>query len=126
MLNDRIQNLNSLKSALLMAQEHLLTLVPTTPYSKFEQKLQEIGFERGWGNNAERSLGMITLLQDLIDAPDPCTLDKFLSKIPLVFNLVILSPHGYFAQENVLGYPDTGGQVHHHISFFFSSFCLCV
>ncbi|XP_021861655.2 sucrose synthase [Spinacia oleracea] len=111
MLNDRIQNLNSLKSALLMAQEHLLTLVPTTPYSKFEQKLQEIGFERGWGNNAERSLGMITLLQDLIDAPDPCTLDKFLSKIPLVFNLVILSPHGYFAQENVLGYPDTGGQV---------------
>jgi sucrose synthase len=32
-------------------------------------------------------------------------------EIPMVFNVVILSPHGYFAQANVLGYPDTGGQV---------------
>ncbi|RYR09369.1 hypothetical protein Ahy_B05g077664 isoform B [Arachis hypogaea] len=29
----------------------------------------------------------------------------------MVFNVVILSPHGYFAQDNVLGYPNTGGQV---------------
>ncbi|AQL01409.1 Sucrose synthase 1 [Zea mays] len=29
----------------------------------------------------------------------------------MMFNVVILSPHGYFAQSNVLGYPDTGGQV---------------
>ncbi len=29
----------------------------------------------------------------------------------MIFNLVILSPHGYFGQANVLGLPDTGGQV---------------
>ncbi|XLR30287.1 hypothetical protein HN51_050165 [Arachis hypogaea] len=29
----------------------------------------------------------------------------------MVFNVVILSPRGYFAQDNVLGYPNTGGQV---------------
>jgi len=29
----------------------------------------------------------------------------------MVFNVVILSPHGYFGQANVLGMPDTGGQV---------------
>jgi sucrose synthase len=48
---------------------------------------------------------------DLLEAPDPSTLEKFLGTIPMVFNVVILSPHGYFAQANVLGYPDTGGQV---------------
>ncbi len=32
---------------------------------------------------------------------------------PLIFlsQVVILSPHGYFGQTNVLGMPDTGGQV---------------
>jgi len=29
----------------------------------------------------------------------------------MIFNVVILSPHGYFGQSNVLGLPDTGGQV---------------
>jgi hypothetical protein len=48
---------------------------------------------------------------DPFEAPDPSTLEKFLGTIPMVFNVVILSPHGYFAQANVLGYPDTGGQV---------------
>ena len=29
----------------------------------------------------------------------------------MVFNVDILSPHGYFGQANVLGLPDIGGQV---------------
>ncbi|RRT50494.1 hypothetical protein B296_00033401 [Ensete ventricosum] len=45
---------------------------------------------------------------DLLEAPDPTTLETFLGTIPMMFNVVILSPHGYFAQANVLGYPDTG------------------
>jgi sucrose synthase len=32
--------------------------------------------------------------------------------LPLL-QVVILSPHGYFGQTNVLGMPDTGGQVGH-------------
>ncbi|KAG9147563.1 hypothetical protein Leryth_007346 [Lithospermum erythrorhizon] len=111
MLNDRIQNLNALQSVLRKAEEYLSTFPPETPYSEFEFEFQEIGLERGWGDTAERVLEMICMLLDLLEAPDSCTLEKFLGRIPMVFNVVILSPHGYFAQENVLGYPDTGGQV---------------
>lgn len=111
MLNDRIQNLNSLQYVLRKAEEYLSTLAPETPYSEFLLKFQEIGLERGWGDTAERVLEMIQLLLDLLEAPDPCTLETFLGRIPMVFNVVILTPHGYFAQDNVLGYPDTGGQV---------------
>ena len=111
MLNDRIHNVDSLQYVLRKAEEYLTTLAPETPYSTFEHKFQEIGLERGWGDTAERVLEMIQLLLDLLEAPDPCTLETFLGKIPMVFNVVIMSPHGYFAQDNVLGYPDTGGQV---------------
>ncbi|KAL8150798.1 hypothetical protein V2J09_020606 [Rumex salicifolius] len=111
MLNDRIQNLNTLQRVARKAEEFLATLPPDTPYDEFEHKFQEIGLERGWGDTAERVLDMIQLLLDLLEAPDSCTLEKFLGRIPMVFNVVILSPHGYFAQANVLGYPDTGGQV---------------
>ncbi|CAI9286181.1 unnamed protein product [Lactuca saligna] len=111
MVNDRIQNLNSLQSVLRKASEYLSTLDANTPYSKFEHKFQEIGLERGWGDKAEGVMEMIYMLLDLLEAPDAITLQKFLGRIPMVFNVVILSPHGYFAQENVLGYPDTGGQV---------------
>jgi sucrose synthase len=111
MVNDRIQNLTSLQSVLRKAEEYLSTLPPETPYADLEHKFQEIGLERGWGDTAERVSEMISMLLDLLEAPDSCTLEKFLGRIPMVFNVVILSPHGYFAQENVLGYPDTGGQV---------------
>ncbi|KAK8581868.1 hypothetical protein V6N13_144863 [Hibiscus sabdariffa] len=111
MLNDRIQNLNALQHVLRKAEEYLGTLPAETPYAEFEHRFQEIGLERGWGDTAERVLEMIQLLLDLLEAPDPCTLEKFLGRIPMVFNVVILTPHGYFAQDNVLGYPDTGGQV---------------
>ncbi|CAN1290941.1 Sucrose synthase [Linum perenne] len=111
MLNDRIQNFNSLQYVLRKAEDYLITLPAETPYSDFEHKFQDIGLERGWGDCAERALEMIQLLLDLLEAPDPCTLETFLSRIPMVFNVVIMSPHGYFAQDNVLGYPDTGGQV---------------
>lgn len=111
MLNDRIQNLNSLQAVLRKAEEYLSTLSPETPSPHFDHKFQEIGLERGWGDNAGRVSEMISMLLDLLEAPDSCTLEKFLGRVPMVFNVVILSPHGYFAQENVLGYPDTGGQV---------------
>ncbi|CAL9247927.1 unnamed protein product [Arabidopsis halleri] len=111
MLNDRIQNLNTLQHNLRKAEEYLMELKPKTPYSEFDHKFQGIGLERGWGDTAVRVLDMIRLLLDLLEAPDPFTLGNFLGRIPMVFNVVILSPHGYFAQDNVLGYPDTGGQV---------------
>ena len=32
-------------------------------------------------------------------------------RMPMVFSIAIVSPHGYFGQSNVLGKPDTGGQI---------------
>jgi len=46
-----------------------------------------------------------------LQAPDAECLERFLGRLPLVMNVVIMSPHGYFGQSNVLGLPDTGGQV---------------
>ncbi|KAI3913852.1 hypothetical protein MKW92_051637 [Papaver armeniacum] len=111
MLNDRIQNLKSLESVLSKADVYLSALPPTTPYAEFDHIFQEIGLEKGWGDTAERVLEMIRLLLDLLEAPDSGTLENFLGRVPMVFNVVILSPHGYFAQNDVLGYPDTGGQI---------------
>ncbi|XP_072989700.1 sucrose synthase 1 [Typha latifolia] len=111
MLNDRIRSLSALQSALRKAEEYLLSIPSDTPYSEFTYRFQELGLEKGWGDTAQRVHETIHLLLDLLEAPDPSTLEKFLSTIPMVFNVVILSPHGYFAQANVLGYPDTGGQV---------------
>nr|WCB56989.1 SUS2 [Vitis amurensis] len=111
MLNDRIQSISRLQSALVKAEDHLSKLPPETPFGEFGYEFQGMGFERGWGDTAQRVLEMIHLLLDILQAPDPSTLETFLGRIPMVFNVVILSPHGYFGQANVLGLPDTGGQV---------------
>ncbi|KAK4848533.1 hypothetical protein QYF36_014275 [Acer negundo] len=111
MLNDRIQSISRLQSALAKAEDHLSKLPPDTPFSEFEYVLQGMGFEKGWGDTAKHVLEMMHLLSDILQAPDPSTLETFLGRIPMVFNVVILSPHGYFGQANVLGLPDTGGQV---------------
>ena len=74
-------------------------------------RFQEWGLEKGWGDTSEHVLEMIHLLLDILQAPDPSTLEKFLGRIPMIFNVVVVSPHGYFGQANVLGLPDTGGQV---------------
>ncbi|KAK9161620.1 hypothetical protein Syun_007961 [Stephania yunnanensis] len=111
MVNDRIYSISRLQSALVKAEDFVSRLQPDTPYSEFEHKFQELGLEKGWGNDAGRVLEMMHLLSDILQAPDPSNLEKFLGRIPMVFNVVIVSPHGYFGQANVLGLPDTGGQI---------------
>ncbi|XAR58409.1 Sucrose synthase [Bertholletia excelsa] len=111
MLNDRIQSIPKLHLALAKAEDYLSMQPPDTPYSKFEFVLQGMGFERGWGDTAGSVAKMMHLLLDILQAPDPSALEMFLGRIPMVFNVVILSVHGYFGQANVLGLPDTGGQV---------------
>ncbi|KAL7252120.1 hypothetical protein ACSBR1_013883 [Camellia fascicularis] len=111
MLNDRIHTISGLQFALARAEEYLSKLPPDEPYSQFEYVLQGMGFEKGWGDTAQRVSEMVHLLLEILQAPDPSSLETFLGRIPMVFNVVILSPHGYFGQANVLGLPDTGGQV---------------
>lgn len=70
-----------------------------------------MGFEIGWGRDAARVRETMQLLSDILQAPDPSTLEEFLARVPMIFSIVIFSPHGFFGQSNVLGRPDTGGQV---------------
>lgn len=79
------------------------------PY--FIHRFKEWGFERGWGDTAQRVRETMRILAEALQAPDPVNLEKFLSRIPIIFNVVLFSIHGYFGQADVLGLPDTGGQV---------------
>lgn len=53
----------------------------------------------------------ISTLLNLINNPSLDSLEYFLDYFPLVTNVLLLSVHGWFAQKDVLGKPDTGGQV---------------
>ncbi|KAM3388840.1 hypothetical protein ACQJBY_011145 [Aegilops geniculata] len=111
MVNDTIDTVNKLQTALLLAEVFVSGLPKFTPYLKFEQRFQEWGLEKGWGENAERCKETLNFLSEVLQAPDPINMEKFFSRVPSVFNIVVFSIHGYFGQEKVLGLPDTGGQV---------------
>jgi sucrose synthase len=111
MINDRIQSQQQLseqvKRAIIFVddrQEH-------DAYESFRFDFQSMGFEPGWGNTAGRVRETLEILDHLIDAPDHQALEAFLSRIPMIFRVVLVSVHGWFGQEGVLGRPDTGGQV---------------
>lgn len=50
-------------------------------------------------------------LSEILQAPDPLHMERFFERLPIIFNVVLFSVHGYFGQADVLGLPDTGGQV---------------
>lgn len=91
--------------------QQLKMLNPKTPYQKLEADLKKRGFEEGWGADTGRMLETFELLNDLFNEPDDELLEEFISRIPMIYNIAVISPHGWFGQENVLGRPDTGGQV---------------
>ncbi len=111
MLNDRITDVQELRRALRRAEAFLADEDETATWMEVGHDLQQLGFEPGWGRNVARIRSTLDLLSDILEAPEPAALEKFLSRIPMIFSIAILSPHGYFGQTNVLGLPDTGGQV---------------
>ena len=106
---NKIDSVTKLKHALLVADRILESYAEETRINDVD--IEEYGFEKGWGATVGRTRESFRLLLDLIQAPDSLTLETFLSRLPLLFRVVILSPHGFFGQNNVLGLPDTGGQV---------------
>ena len=110
-LNDRINNHDELIKRIDKALSFLKNKKESEPYSKFKNQLQDIGFEPGLGNDAGKIVESLEQLRELMQAPDHELLKGFLSEIPMIFNIVTVSPHGYFGQQGVLGKPDTGGQV---------------
>jgi sucrose synthase len=111
MLDPAVSDAEIARRILRAALQHLEGQPSEAPFGTVAQQLRAAGLEAGWGDTVGRARESIELLQDLLEAPDPSTLALFLGRIPMVFNVVILSPHGYFAQSNVMGLPDTGGQV---------------
>ncbi|MFO8027786.1 MAG: sucrose synthase [Opitutales bacterium] len=111
MLNPEIANLDELREALRQGGRYLRGQPDEAGWEQVGPRLRQLGFEPGWGGTAQSMRETMNLLSDVLEAPGPDTLETFLSQIPSIFSVVILSPHGYFGQSNVLGKPDTGGQV---------------
>ncbi|CAN6936910.1 unnamed protein product [Brassica oleracea] len=111
MVNEGINTVAKLKKSLMLAVNVVSTYPKHTPYETFSPRLKEMGFEKGWGNTSERVKETMVMLSEVLEAPDSVKLDLLFSRLPTVFNVVIFSVHGYFGQQDVLGLPDTGGQV---------------
>lgn len=111
LLNEQIQDIPALRRALRYADGYLAGHPEAAGWEEVGRGLRSLGFERGWGRTVETMRETMSLLTDILEAPDPTTLEHFLSRVPMVVSIAIISPHGYFGQANVLGRPDTGGQV---------------
>ncbi|MBN1300736.1 MAG: sucrose synthase [Melioribacteraceae bacterium] len=110
-LNDRINNAEHLNENIKKANRILSELNSSEPYKNIKHQMQNLGFEIGLGKDAGNILENLDLLDTLLNSPDNSSLKDFISRIPMIFNIAVVSVHGYFAQENILGRPDTGGQV---------------
>lgn len=111
LINDRIQTQRQLSDRIKLVLDLLSNRPADQPYEQFRFELQNLGFEPGWGNTVGRVRDTLEILDQLIDSPDHQALEAFVSRIPMIFRIAIISPHGWFGQEGVLGRPDTGGQV---------------
>jgi sucrose synthase len=111
LINERIQTQQQLSDRIKEALSYLSDRSADQPYEAFRFDLQELGFEPGWGNTANRVRDTLEILDQLIDSPDHQALESYISRIPMIFRIALISPHGWFGQEGVLGRPDTGGQV---------------
>jgi sucrose synthase len=111
LINGRIKNPQQLSEQVEEALSFVSELPENQPYEEFRFELQSMGLEPGWGNTAGRVKETLEILDQLIDSPDPEVLEALLSRIPMIFRIVLVSVHGWFGQEGVLGRPDTGGQV---------------
>ncbi|UCE75789.1 MAG: sucrose synthase [Gammaproteobacteria bacterium] len=111
MLNDAVENVPDLRRALRQAETQLRGQDQDASWDSVAHELRSTGFEPGWGSTVGRIRDSMRLLLDILEAPSPAALERFLGRVPMIFSLAILSPHGYFGQSNVLGRPDTGGQV---------------
>lgn len=96
MINNRIQEVEELQNALRWADEYLAQQNSDDDWEVVGKSLQILGFEQGWGSTVKRMRESFNLLSDILEAPEPGNLERFLGRIPMIFNIVILSPHGYF------------------------------
>jgi sucrose synthase len=108
-----IADFETFQSRLEDAVKWLEGIDPDIAYRDVEAKLQQRGIEVGWGNTVQRVRESMQLLINLLNEPTDNEFERFISRVPmpLISKIAIVSPHGWFGQTNVLGRPDTGGQV---------------
>uniref|UniRef100_A0A1J3JU94 Sucrose synthase n=1 Tax=Noccaea caerulescens TaxID=107243 RepID=A0A1J3JU94_NOCCA len=111
MINETLNTARKLEMSLILADVFLSELPKDTPFQAFELRFKEWGFEKGWGEHAGSVKETMRIFSEILQAPDPRNIDRFFARIPRIFNVVIFSIHGYFGQTDVLGLPDTGGQI---------------
>ncbi|MFH1761128.1 MAG: glycosyltransferase, partial [bacterium] len=73
--------------------------------------LDLFGFAHGWGDTVGRVYESLNILNRILTHPDKEAITAFFMRLPLVHTAVFVTVHGFFAQERVLGKPDTGGQI---------------
>jgi sucrose synthase len=101
----------ALVEALQKAIDLLEGLDEEAPIQIARASLNSLGIREGFGNTVGRTLTHLQLLSNLFESPSADYLDEFIGAIPLVSRVAVISPHGWFGQDHVLGRPDTGGQV---------------
>ena len=68
------------RDALRRADAHLKGLTPEMPWGEFSPELNRLGFEVGWGDDAARVRETMQLLLDVLEAPSPTGLERFLTR----------------------------------------------
>ncbi len=111
LLNKKIQTFEELRKSLRDAEDYLKSQNGDSEWDKIGQQLENMGFLPGWGRKAHQIRDSLSLLRDVLEAPDPNRVELLLTKMPMIFNVVAISPHGFFNQDDVSRLPDTGGQV---------------
>ncbi|MFO7610067.1 MAG: sucrose synthase, partial [Candidatus Krumholzibacteriia bacterium] len=91
-------DVTALRAALRGADDLLAERPGDTPWADFADELRGLGIEPGWGGDADRVRETMQLLLVLLEAPSPDALERFLARIPMIFSIAIVSPHGWFGQ----------------------------
>jgi len=100
-----------LRRRLRQAQELMAMLPASVPMADLEAEFALLGFAPGWGRSVGRAQETLALLERLLRDPRAEDLLSLTNRLPLVQRILLVSVHGWFAQKDVLGRPDTGGQV---------------
>ena len=70
-----------LRRVLRRAEDYLAGQPADAGWERVGHTLQALGFEPGWGATASRMRETLQLLSDILEAPDPGTLEQFLGRI---------------------------------------------
>ncbi|MCA9246018.1 MAG: sucrose synthase [Planctomycetales bacterium] len=111
LVNDHLTTPSVLLEELSEARDLLNDYADETPWEEVAHELRTHGFDPGWGRTVKIIRENLKLLAQVLESSEPARFERLLSRLPLIRTVVMVSPHGWFGQDGVLGRPDTGGQV---------------